>query len=157
MRFPLLRFWQRGMFALAGVLVVASFIAFVPSGRAGQAPLCKQDGQVCAANADCCSQNCNNTCIAAPLQLPQRGLILVSGPRLSLPQIILNLTSFLAVTIVSVCGVIFLLGACYWVMAAGRQDWVDSGKKHMIGALTGLAVTLGSYAILRTVYYFLYI
>lgn len=88
--------------------------------------------------------------------LQQRTIFVDTGPRLTFSQLTLNLINWAAASIVSVCIVLFLLGAGYWVSAAGRQEAIDTGKKHMLGALQGLAVTLGSYAILRTVLFVLY-
>lgn len=95
--------------------------------------------------------------LAAAVDLPQRTVVLNTGIRISLTQAFSNFYGFLAITAVSICTLIFLLGAASLVISAGDQTKVDNGKKMMIGALVGLAIALGSYAILRTVLYFLYV
>ncbi len=88
--------------------------------------------------------------------LEDRSVVLTTGIRISFAQALQNLTAFLAASIVSVTIVLFLVGAGYLVAAHGKTEMVDKGKKIMIGSLIGMAVVLGSYAILRTVLFLLY-
>ena len=88
--------------------------------------------------------------------LEQRTVVVQTGIRIPFNQLMLNIVNFLGGSIASVCLVIFLLGAGYWVSAAGRQESIDTGKKHMLGALQGLAVTLGAYGIVRTAFFLLF-
>lgn len=95
---------------------------------------------------------------AQPAPVDDRGrfIVVTSGVRISFTQAMSNITMFLAVSAVSVCTVLFLVGAAQLTMSRGDQTKVDNGKKLMISALVGLAIVLSSYAITSTVLYFLY-
>ena len=93
---------------------------------------------------------------AKAFALQQRSVILTTGIRIPFTQLLSNIIAFLAVSGVSACTLIFLLGAAELVISRGDQTKVDNGKKMMIGALVGLGFILGSYAIIRTTLFFLY-
>ena len=88
---------------------------------------------------------------SAPLQIT--GTL---GANTTFDQLLSNVTGFLAGTIVTLCIATFLIGAFFLVISRGKQDQVERGKNLMIGSLIGLAIVLGSYAILRTAFYILY-
>ena len=68
----------------------------------------------------------------------------------------LNLIGFLLAAASFVCGTIFMVGT-FFVVISGGGEKKDAGKKMMIGALIGLAVILGAYAIMRTFFFILYL
>lgn len=78
------------------------------------------------------------------------------GVDLTLNEFNQNFFGFLAVTIVSLCVILFLIGAFLTVLSRGKQDTVQKGKDLMLWSLVGLAVVLGSYGIVRTAFFFLY-
>ncbi len=88
--------------------------------------------------------------------LQNRFVFLTTGVRIPFTQLVGNLTGFVAVSAVGVCTLLFLFGAVQVTVSHGDQTKVDNGKKMMISALIGLAIVLSSYAIVRTVLYFLY-
>ena len=88
--------------------------------------------------------------------LVERFVVLNTGIRISIPQVLSNVIGFLAITSVALCSLIFLLGAGQLVISHGDQTKVDTGKKMMTGSLMGLGLVLSAYAIVRTVLYFLY-
>ena len=90
------------------------------------------------------------------LALENRSIVLETGIRIAWPQLVANLTGFVAASAFGVCTLVFLIGASLLVISAGDQTKVDNGKKMMVGALIGLAIIMGSYGILRTILYFLY-
>ena len=96
------------------------------------------------------------TAPTAASALEERFVILGTGIRISFVQLVSNLISFLAVSVLSVCTVLFLIGAVQVTVSHGDQTKIDNGKKLMISSLVGLALVLSSYAIVRTVLYFLY-
>lgn len=104
-----------------------------PGGGAGQGPFCQ----------------CN-------LGQEPRCLCVNIGTILDFQSIAVRIINFLAVTIVIVCSTIFILGAFHFVMSRGQDSLVQKGKELMTGSLIGLGVTLGAYAIVRTVYWVLY-
>lgn len=55
-----------------------------------------------------------------------------------------------------VCTALFLIGAFLYTASRGQDQWVQKGKDFMLGSVLGLMTVVGSYAILRTVYYFIY-
>ena len=67
-----------------------------------------------------------------------------------------NIISALFVSAVFVCVAIFILGAGFMVFSAGNDTPLQKGKGMMTGSLIGLAIIVGSYAIFRTVVFFLY-
>ncbi len=85
-----------------------------------------------------------------------RFVVVTTGVRIPFSQMMSNVTGFLAVSSVSVCTLLFLLGAAQLTISAGDQTKVDNGKKMMISSLIGLAFVLSAYAIVRTVLFFLY-
>jgi hypothetical protein len=89
--------------------------------------------------------------------LQQRSIQLTTGVRISFVQAMQNILTFLAASIVTISTVLFLVGAVFIVASAGKPELLEKGKKTMRSAVTGMAIVLGSYAILRTVLYFLYI
>lgn len=82
--------------------------------------------------------------------------LIVPGIKATFAQIMAQIIGSLAQASVAVCTVLFVVGAFYWVFSRGEESHVKTGKDLMIGSLVGLAVILGSYAILRTVFYYLY-
>jgi hypothetical protein len=88
--------------------------------------------------------------------LEERFIVMTTGIRIPLTQVLGNVTAFLAVSSVGVCTLIFLTGAGQLTLSRGDQTKVDNGKKMMIGSLIGLGLILGAFAIVRTVLYFLY-
>lgn len=88
--------------------------------------------------------------------LVERFVVLNTGIRISIPQVLSNVIGFLALTAIPLCTLIFLLGAGQLVISHGDQTKVDTGKKMMTGSLIGLGIILSAYGIIRTVLYFLY-
>jgi uncharacterized membrane protein len=97
--------------------------------------------------------------LIAPIQafaLEERSVVLTTGIRIPFTELIQNVTGFLAVSISGICTLLFLVGASMLTVSVGDQTKKDNAKKLMISALGGLAIVLSSYAIIRTVLYFLY-
>ncbi len=78
------------------------------------------------------------------------------GTNLGLWDISINIMKFLAMTISIIAVPVFMAGAVCLVLGGARESLKETGKKLMIGSLLGLGVVLGSYAIVRTTYFFLY-
>ena len=68
----------------------------------------------------------------------------------------LNLTNSLFAASSMVCVAIFLVGTLFMVFSAGNDTPLQKGKGMMTGSLIGLAVTVGAFAIWRTVTFILY-
>jgi hypothetical protein len=92
--------------------------------------------------------------------LQDRSITMTTGIRLQggFNQAVNNLISFLAGTITAVTIVLFLIGAFSLIFGAltNNEDLLGKGKNSMKRSLMGMAIVLGSYAILRTVLYLLY-
>ncbi len=86
------------------------------------------------------------------LALQRRSLIVDLGASLTFPQIAANATRTLVAAIVLLCITLFLLGAFVMVLSRGKEDQLQKGKDLMIWSLVGMAVVIGSYAIIRTLY-----
>lgn len=97
---------------------------------------------------------------AGAVILPNRTIFMGTGVRCgggqcSLTIIIMKVVYFLVSSAIIVSVILFLIGAFYTVLYAGKEDKVKTGKDIMIGSLIGLAIIYGSYAILRTLFYML--
>ena len=90
------------------------------------------------------------------LALEDRSVVLTTGIRIPFIQVVGNVTAFAATSATGVCTLLFLIGAAQMTVSHGDQTKVDNGKKMMLSALAGLAIVLSSYAIVRTILFFLY-
>ena len=101
-------------------------------------------------------------CLLATLLAPShvfaqehRTIVLTTGIRISFASALDNLVTFLAVSAGAVAICVFLIGAFYVVSSSVHAEGMETGKKMMKNSLMGLAIILGSFAILRTVFYLL--
>ena len=66
-------------------------------------------------------------------------------------QVMVNVSVF----ILGISGTILLLmvvyGGMVWILAAGRSDWVEKGKKTLVGAFVGLAIIFGAYIAINVI------
>ena len=85
-----------------------------------------------------------------------RTLAITLGTSLSVEAILTNIINYLAAAIVFVASAAFVVGAYFITFSRGEPDTVNRGKSLMIGSIIGMAVVLGAFAILRTVFYFIY-
>lgn len=88
--------------------------------------------------------------------LENRSLIMTTGVRISFYNLVTNVLTFAAFSIGGIVTMLFLVGATFMVASAGKPERVETGKKLMKGSLTGMAIVLSSYMILRTILYFVY-
>lgn len=88
--------------------------------------------------------------------LENRSLIVDLGSNLNFSQVVSNVYITLTGLISTFCGVLFLIGAFKFVISLGKDTQVSEGKTLMIQSMIGLSVTLGAYAILRTLFYVIY-
>lgn len=86
----------------------------------------------------------------------QRTLTVELGARVSFDELVGNIVTFLAGTIVIVSLVLFTAGALCIVLSRGEDPLLSRGKDLMIYSLVGLAVVLGSAGILQTIFYLVY-
>lgn len=86
----------------------------------------------------------------------ERFTVMATGVRLNFSQVMANLTRFIAVMSVGVCTLIFLVGAGMLTVSRGDETMKSNAKNAMKNSLIGLAFTLGSYGIIRTILYFVY-
>lgn len=91
-----------------------------------------------------------------PVHVQGRTLTVNVGTSLSFGAIASNLIGFLAVASGAICLAVFMVGTLFVVISRGKEDQLQKGKDLMVGALIGLAVILGSYAIIRTFFYAIY-
>lgn len=78
-----------------------------------------------------------------------------TGIHATFPQLMSAIVNFLAVSSVAVCTALFLIGAFMMVLYSSKPDKAAQGKDIMIQSVIGLFVILGSYGILRTVFFVL--
>jgi hypothetical protein len=94
--------------------------------------------------------------LLAPVSAHARTLGVNLGTSLSVEAILTNIINYMAGAIVFLASALFTVGAFYITFSRGEADAVTKGKNYMISAVIGMAVVLGSFAILRTVFYFIY-
>ncbi len=70
--------------------------------------------------------------------------------------VVANIIDTLGLTIFSVAGATFLLGAMMYAAGFANEDYKGTGKSLMIGSLVGMVIVLSSHAIFNTVYFFVY-
>ncbi|MBI1812456.1 hypothetical protein HY285_00640 [Candidatus Peregrinibacteria bacterium] len=87
--------------------------------------------------------------------LEHRTIIIRTGITGTFPEIMSKVVSFLAMSSVATCLMLFLIGAFLYTTGVVGETQKDTGKKTMINALLGLLIILGSYALLRTVLYYI--
>lgn len=84
-----------------------------------------------------------------------RSLTVNLGSKIDFWGLIGNVLSFLAASALYIAPVVFLAGVLQYTMGGVDSGRADSGKKLMKAAVIGFAVIIGSYSILRVLYYFL--
>ncbi len=80
----------------------------------------------------------------------------VPGVQISIMDVLGKLVNIGVYWIAAFCATLFLIGALMKVGGAGKEEWAKKGNSIMIGAITGLAVVLLSYTIIRVVYFVIY-
>ncbi len=86
-----------------------------------------------------------------------RTLSLGMGTSRNVSQVLVAIINYMAGAIVFLATAMFIVGAFFITFSRGEADAVTKGKNFMINGIIGMAVVLGSYAILRTVFYFIYV
>ncbi|PIR53650.1 hypothetical protein COU75_04970 [Candidatus Peregrinibacteria bacterium CG10_big_fil_rev_8_21_14_0_10_42_8] len=71
-------------------------------------------------------------------------------------SVIVNIIDTLGLTIFSLAGATFLLGALMYAAGFVNEENKSKGKNLMIGSLVGMAIVLASHTIFNTVYFFVY-
>lgn len=78
------------------------------------------------------------------------------GTSYSVEVILTRIINYMAGAVVFCAAAMFAVGALYVTASRGDADTVKKGKGLIIGAIVGAAVVLGSFAILRTIFYYIY-
>lgn len=66
-------------------------------------------------------------------------------------QVLINVSVFILGISGTVLLLMFVYGGMVWMLAAGRSDWIDKGKKTLVGALVGLAIIFGAYVAINVI------
>ena len=94
--------------------------------------------------------------LVLPTLAHARTLGIPLGTSLDVEGILTHIINYLAAAIVFVASAMFAVGAFMIVISRGEPDAINKGKNLIIGAVIGMTVVLGSFGILRTVFYFIY-
>lgn len=95
--------------------------------------------------------------LAAPATAwAQRTLQVDLGPRIGLVQLATNIINFLARSIGFIAIALFMIGALMIAVSRGEDPMLSRGKDLVIYSLIGAAVVLGSFGIIRTIFYLIY-
>jgi len=86
----------------------------------------------------------------------QRTLKIGVDTGLTLKQVFENILIFMVQLIPVYAVAAFMIGALMMVISRGKDDGIDKAKKLIIGSVVGMGVVLGAYAIVRTVYWFVF-
>ena len=82
--------------------------------------------------------------------------VAIFGANIDIVSFMANAVGLFSMTVGLVCTILFLIGALYMVLSTGSPDRLGKGQKLMTESLIGLAIVLGAYAILRTIYFLIY-
>lgn len=85
----------------------------------------------------------------------QRQLNVSTGSSITLTEVFSRTISFLAGAIPGIATAMFVVGAFMVTVSGVKEEYRQTGKNLMVGAVMSMAVVLGAYAILRTVDFFL--
>ncbi len=100
------------------------------------------------------------TAAAYILSLPSLALaqntITIYGSTMTLPEFLQGLVTAGAKWIGALCTTLFLVGAFWMVINAGKEERAKQGRTIMTNAFIGLAIVLLSYAIIRTIFYIIF-
>lgn len=66
-------------------------------------------------------------------------------------QVLVNVSVFVLAISGSVLLLMFVYGGMSWLFSQGRPDWVEKGKKTLIGAVVGLAIIFGAYVAISVI------
>lgn len=67
----------------------------------------------------------------------------------SIPQFVVNWLSYIAITL----AIIYLMyGGIRWMTSGGDKTKVESARKHIVAAVIGLVVVLGTFAMLQILF-----
>jgi hypothetical protein len=98
--------------------------------------------------------------VALAVFLPQaalaRTLHVGVGTQFSVEVVLTRIINYMAGAVVFAAAAMFAVGALYVTASRGDADTVKKGKNLIIGAIIGAAIVLGSFAILRTIFYYIY-
>lgn len=153
---------MRTFASVLGLLLLASTLVLPVTAKAGQTPrgqsvLLAQElrGGEIPEDAGEEEAPAGRNCGFLPGQ--PRCLTVDIGTRATFNTLAIGIMRFLAITITSVCFVLFTIGAFMFVASRGKDEEITKGKELMFGAVTGMVVVLSAAAIARTVYYFIFI
>ena len=68
-----------------------------------------------------------------------------------LVQFIVDATQFLAGGVAAFALLFFIIGGFYWIFSAGNEQRVATGKKIMIGSITGVVIVFLAWIIVNTI------
>lgn len=85
----------------------------------------------------------------------QRQLIVGTGSSITFWEVMSRIIAFMAGAIPGIALAMFVVGAFMVTVSGIKEEYRQTGKNLMIGAVMSLAVVLGAYAVLRTVDFFL--
>lgn len=80
----------------------------------------------------------------------------VFGADIDFMSFMANAVGLFSMTVGIICTILFLIGALYMVLSTGSPDRLGKGQKLMTESLIGLAIVLGAYGIMRTIYFLIY-
>ncbi|OGJ56260.1 hypothetical protein A3D88_04090 [Candidatus Peribacteria bacterium RIFCSPHIGHO2_02_FULL_52_16] len=92
-----------------------------------------------------------------PAMAQGRTLTVDLGATISFPELVGNAVEAFALISILFTTVLFLVGAFMMVMSRGKEDQVSKGKDLMIQSLIGMAVVGGAYALIRTIFWLIYV
>lgn len=94
-------------------------------------------------------------CMPVSAAAQVRQLYVGTGSSITFMGVATNIIMFMAGAIPVVATAMFVVGAFMVTISGIKEEYRQTGKNLMIGAVMSLAVVLGAYALLRTVDYLL--
>jgi len=78
------------------------------------------------------------------------------GFNVTAEDVVNNVQSTLAMSIVAMAVMGFLVGALLFIVSGQNAEWKNLGKDFMLGAVMGVGIVMGAKGILNLVMHFIY-
>lgn len=66
-------------------------------------------------------------------------------------QVLVNVSVFILAIVGSLVLLMFIYGGLTWIISDGRESMITRGRQTLVGAVIGLVIVLGSYALIALV------
>jgi len=83
---------------------------------------------------------------AAEIPMPATDL-----PTIEFKDILINIINWVAAIATTIAVLVIIIAGILWTTASGNEDQLSTARKMLVSGLIGLIITLGAWAVVRTV------